>query len=614
MKYIIALFYLLSTLPAHATLNDVDKQLIFSKNLLVNGGFENGKANWTPNDTADFTTTTTTPLEGGVNGLWDADASTDTLVTTAVTIPSGMYGRNGVASCLFVTASGTATHEIQAYDGSNVLSETTITSSTTPTRASTNFIFPSSGSVQLRIYANADEPEIEIDSCFLGPAEGYNVSNVSQAQFVGESYFAATTNCTWSRTNTAIGAFTADADCPGPTVVRSYLGSWQTTDSNLPRQTINNLPPGVYEITVFASISQSVAAANSITISDGTTTCVGAGGENSSSASSGQSYTCAFVYTDAGNRSFEIYGAAGSSTINIGGSSTGQNTTFVIRRFPTTQETAYTADKTANSWSGYHDNTCSWARTNTALGDPTADASCALVEVNNNSFGTVSTSGSVLPAITFTPSRAGRYFVCASVFATTASASTSTVRLWDGTTAIDVQSSTGASTYVSAYKLCGIYNATSVSAKTFSIQTATQTGSITLNSTVARGAVEWSIFQIDQSFPAPNLVNSVVSPSSGVEVIARAAIANPAGTPSITSQSGSWVSSLTDHGVGDISLNITAGTFSAAPTCTITNNDADDLGVRIDSASTSALRVGTFNAGSGARVETGFNVHCIGPK
>lgn len=629
MRFLIVLIYLLSTLPVHATLNDVDKTQIYNKNLLKNGGFENGKQYWTPNDSADFTTSTSSPLEGLVMGLWDADASADTLVTTAVTIPAGMYGRNSVASCLFVTASGTATHEIQAYDGSNVLSEATITSSTTPSRASTNFIMPSSGSIQLRVYANADEPEIKIDSCFLGPAEGYNVGSVSQAQFAGESYFAGTTNCTgWTRTSTTVGAVSSDADCPGPTVISSYLGTWATTDSNLPRQTITNLPPGKYKATFYVGQVVNVASGVALAIYDGETTCYGLQGNNSITTVQ-QVVSCFFNYTTAGDREFEIYVASSANTVtlNNNGTTPAYGLRFQLERYPTTQETSYTTDKLANSWSGYHDDTCVWARTNTALGDPTADATCTFTERTNANFGTVTSylSGSdKLPGIVFTPSRAGRYFVKASPMFVWSTSSYVTVQLLNGSTVVDSCTKTQTSNgYGDSCSLSGIVVATSTSAITLKIQTAASAGTVTIEEQPlganTGAAVEWSIFQIDQSFPAPLIANSVVSPSSGVVGLASAVVSN---SGVVSSETGDWINgsaAVSDTSVFTITFN--NGVWATAPVCTATvinNTTANNTLVKFDSVVTTTTAViRTYyntTASNFLKAALDFYIICVGAK
>jgi hypothetical protein len=617
MRYLIFFLYTFLSLQALA-LNEVDKAQLFNKNLLVNGGFENGKAKWTAS-AGTFAVTSSSPMEGLYHSTWDAAASGNTLTTTAVAIPAGMYGRNGAVTCLFTTASGTATHEIQAYDGSNVLSEVSIVSSTTPTRASANFIFPSSGNIQLRIYANADEPSVAIDSCFVGPAEGINLGGISQAALAGESYFAGTASCTgWTRASATIGALGTDADCPGPTIVTSQLGSWATTDSDLPRQTITNLPPGVY-IATFQLPNYSTATSNSVfAIYDGSTTCAGVRGTSDTSVSA-LTVTCSFTYTNAGNRAFELYAASASSTINVSNDVTSPagNVKFTLVRYPLASETAYTPDKMANSWSGYHDSTCSWARTNTAYGDPTADASCALVERTNANFGTVSTSGSVLPAITFTPSKKQRYYVCANAQLTAGTNGVfPAMRLWDGTTVISEAEQGGSTNTIRTQgPLCGIYSASSVSAVTLSVQTKSSSGSATISATASNSSIEWSIFSIDNSIPAPLLVNSVVSPREGVTRICSGFITG-GGSTTITRSDGNCLASLVDNGTGDTTLTFATGTFSSTPNCICTAENGNSRNCEIDATtatSSTTVRI-QMSTDAGAASDESFSLICIGPK
>jgi hypothetical protein len=624
MRYFISLLLanLLFFQPAFATLNDVDKSQIYSKTYLLNGGFENGKALWTPNDTADFTVTASTPLIGLQHGVWDADASTDTLVSPALTIKPGDYGRNGVVSCLFVTASGTSTHEIQAYDGSNILSEATITSSTSPTRASANFTFPSSGTVQLRVYANADEPSLKIDDCYLGPAEGYNVGSVSQASFIGSAYFALTASCVFTRTNTVLGAM-ADTDCPGPTVESNPgPGTIQTTDANAPIVTVNNLPPGVYRVLVSGQSGISSSSTwSSLTISDGTTQSGQKGVNTNTSVISPFSVEGVFTYTTAGNRSFELYAASSTAALNIDLTGGNQGLRFYIYRSPLTSEMSYTPDKVANSWSGYHDGTCSWARTNVAYGDPTADASCALVETTNTNFGTVSTSGSVLPAITFTPSRAGKYWVCALFgIASTATNPTLNARLTDGTTTIAETTrryigATGVTDFENT-PLCGQYVATSTTAKTLSIQTAASTGAASLQmvGSVSRSSIEWSIFQIDQSLPAPLLVNSVVTPYSGVMRIVSAQISS---TGVVSNETGDWINgSASISGTSIFTLVWNSGIFSGTPNCQATPAQKSAVNATIGERTAATSSGGawvTSNISGNALTVYDWVLFCMGP-
>lgn len=63
-------------------------------------------------------------------------------------------------------------------------------------------------------------------------------------------------------------------------------------------------------------------------------------------------------------------------------------------------------------YSGYHDSTCSFARTNVAFGAFTADASCALVQRQASGIAAAAT-GSVLPSLALTLPATGTYYICA---------------------------------------------------------------------------------------------------------------------------------------------------------------------------------------------------------
>jgi hypothetical protein len=279
-------------------------------------------------------------------------------------------------------------------------------------------------------------------------------------------------------------------------------------------------------------------------------------------------------------------------------------------------------DQIAQSYSGYHDDTCSWARTNTATGAPTDDGSCALVQRTNSNFGTVSTSGSVSPAITFTPKRAGKYYVKASFSVTASASSFLSARLTDGTNTIDhVSDVTHSSSVITDFTLTGIVTATNTSAITLSLETSASSGSITIQESASAAntgtSIEWVIFAIENQFPAPLLVNSVVNPKSGVTQIVSARIAN-AGTPSVSSQDGTWISSITDTGVGDITINITAGTFSDTPRCFCTAIEAAATKrlCQIDDStapSSTAQRLSTYDDGGTVR-DTDLNIYCVGTR
>lgn len=515
MKMFIA-FILLFNSFAFATLNDVDKTQVYEKNLLKNGGFENGKFLWTAS-AGSFAVTTSSPMIGQQHATWDAAASADTLTYTAQTIPAGMFGRTGSASCLITTASGTATHSLQVYDGTNIVATTTVLSNALPTRTTVNFSFPGSGSVSLRLYANANEPSIAIDDCYMGPAEGINFASVSQATFVGSAHIALQASCgSWTRTNTALGSFAADTDCTGPVVdINPGPGAIQTTDADLPKFTVNALPPGNYFVDINTPVMVEGSTSTAcMAINDGTTT-VGSVCTNHVAGQAAQSLHLSgyFQYTTTANHTFEVYGSQSTGQITLRNSTANEQVGFAITRFPLSTDMAYTQDNLSQVWTGYHDDTCSWARNSATLGDPTADATCALVERQNVNFGTVSTYTvtNPEPGIIFTPKRAGKYFVAAAVHYSSNAAMYVTFTLSDGTTIIGncAQSFSGATQEGQCY-LTGVYNATSTAPVTLRIQSAASGSTVTIAESTNGGgntgvAVEWSIFTIDNNFPAPVL-------------------------------------------------------------------------------------------------------------
>lgn len=115
---------------------------------------------------------------------------------------------------------------------------------------------------------------------------------------------------------------------------------------------------------------------------------------------------------------------------------------------------------------------------------------------------------------------------------------------------------------------------------------------------------------------APVLVGSVTSNASGAERIERASVAN-SGTPTISKQSGSWVSSLTDNGVGDTTINFSSTMFSDVPSCTcnaIQNVASPFILCTFKTISTSSARLFTAVSTTGAASDIDFNVSCIGPR
>ena len=123
---------------------------------------------------------------------------------------------------------------------------------------------------------------------------------------------------------------------------------------------------------------------------------------------------------------------------------------------------------------------------------------------------------------------------------------------------------------------------------------------------------------------APILIGSVTSGSASPERIERAAITGSATTPTIASQSGSWLSTtITRNGIGDYSFTINPGVFSGTPVCTYASTltsltITSAVQARFVSISSTALRILQNNQSSGptnwSGVDTDYMITCIGPR
>jgi hypothetical protein len=330
--------------------------------------------------------------------------------------------------------------------------------------------------------------------------------------------------------------------------------------------------------------------------------------------------TCSAVQNADGDRVCHVLTQSTSSVaLTLADNNTAVDKGFILSCQKTgvdALQSAYLPDTVANSWSGYHDNNCIWSRTSTSFGDFTADASCTLVEEKNTNFGSVTTAGAALPGIVFTPKKAGTYFVCGGIAEFGSSSSAQKVyQMVDGTTSFTEQQSYVVSTSVETpMHLCGLVTATDTSAKTIKFRGKITAGNLNISPGNRRSSIEWSIFKISENLPAPLLVNSVVSSSAGVVKVVSALITN-SGAPTVTRQDGEWISSLTDNGTGDTTVNIAAGVFSSTPNCqctVYTGGLANSCMIDATTAiSSTAVRTQTVTD-AGAVSDTSHFITCIG--
>lgn len=273
-------------------------------------------------------------------------------------------------------------------------------------------------------------------------------------------------------------------------------------------------------------------------------------------------------------------------------------------------------------YSGYHDSTCSFARTNVAFGAFTADASCALVQRQASGIAAAAT-GSVLPSLALTLPATGTYYICA--YPNSYAAGNGALRMTDGTTVI--AESNDQSTTRTEKALCGSYVASSLT-PTITIEGKSSSGAITIDTTSTSSAIEWSIFPITNNMPAPVLVGSVTSNSTGAlrfeylqfggGASGGLATSSCTSTPcTIAAQSGSWISSVARGSTGQYTATVAAGIFSSVPYCV---GNAGLFGVAtagfadVSATNATTIRVNAYSNAGTTFTDNVITLFCMGPR
>jgi hypothetical protein len=614
-------------LSATAALTDFDRQELPDINGLApfNSGFESGIAQVTASGgTLAAVTSGSNLLTGKGSITWNSTAASQTLTGKAWTIPNGMKGKNcEVALDSILTPSGTATHTFSAWDGTNTLASIPIVSSTTPVKASVNVPCTTSGTLTWRLTSvAADEPLIAIDDAWVGGAR--NVGSVAQAELYGAIKYAGTASCSWTTGDTGsnLTDFLADTDCPAPTT----YGNASAPATKVPRIKFASLPPGRYQVIVSAlsaTETNSVSATGSFRAYDGTTNSGHKFFEVNSAAQitvDASQLIGFFEYTTA-QTNIEFRPRARSTTNSNDPFILNDNSTrdfeIQVYRFPTSGEIAYRQDVTYQRGSIYF---ASGSSTNTG----------AVAALNVAGFGTYTAEGfatgpttsndlgiklaSAPPAI-YEVTALGRLY--ASAAATTGTRTVCEFSLYDG-------SITRGQTYAIAAgggatetndgvgALIGYFPLSSQGAINVVVRAQRLTGNGTC---YGEGPVQMGIRNISQQIPAPLLVGSVTSNSSGLERVERTKV-TCSSSSSITSQSGSWVTSIGNISSGTCDISIDSSKWSSAPTC-LTTGDIDNTAVfaKTRSTTTSMIQIFAYNSvTNSAPTSYTAQVLCMGPR
>jgi hypothetical protein len=578
-------------------------------NLLVNPGFEAGTAGWATSAGSISALSSAGHLDQGKFFLsWSPSATNDVLSSGYISITSGtgISGANGVVSCRFKDMGPGSTASLQAYDGTNILATTAVTApSNGYSRTSVNFVFPTSGNVRLQVTSN-NAGVFNVDDCYLGLAEGFNLSQVSQARVYGTLTYAAAANCSWLANATTYADAAADTDCSTPVAT----GSVTAPATKVMQGVLNNAPPGIFDVSVQFRVDQSVSAVGACRIVDDLGNQFGQDEFITGTAVAiPLSLSGTYTYTTGGNRTLKVQCKATSGSVNLV-AITG-DFIMTVRYSPSSTQQVYGPDATAASWTGYFTG-CNWSSTGiTAFADTTTSA-CTLNTRLNTNLGTVTQESGNHSGITFTPTKAGKVKTCVRGVAYNSTVSGAQgIRLTDGTNVADT-TQLNLLTTTQPFSLCLDSKVASIAPMTVKIQTS-NTAANTEN-IGANGNLEWEVYQLDAGQPAPLTNGSVTSNSSGLERVERATI-GCTGTSSITSQSGSWISTVGNNSSGACSITVAAGIFSGTPTCTVTSGSGASPGTSITTTSSTSLSVFGYNTQGGAALASWqAQLICMGPR
>jgi hypothetical protein len=632
-----------------AAVTEPDKMLLSpSRNIIYNGGFEQGPAGWTASG-GTFSTTNTAANVGFGNraGAWLGSASSQTLRSQLVAVPPGLYGRNGVASCLIQVPSGAATHLLQVTDGTNIYGSQSVTSLPTYSRTILNFIFPSSGSLALQLQTVASsEPQIYIDDCFIQPADAINLSQVSQAAFVGQIYFTQTGQPgNFYYPGTSLTDATEYNFTNSPTIVGNVSQASQI--GGITQYGIHwTGGPGVYQANFQFAINYAgcssggdgmgmeIVDENNNIVGQNFQQFLGASGQNQIPFAN---LKATWTYTTGGTHDWHMKVQSGNCSYITITNSIGYNgnTEVVLNYSPGPQQLAFNPQTAAwfvdayyggfaaSTFTGYYPGGQALTVSPGSLPAQVPCSSTNPPQTSNCSSGT-SQSG-----ISFNIPAPGAIEVCYQVYFQLSAGTSQNVYVFSnvdwtansddsvvvqaGTSQVLDQNNfdaTGSSQHGSSPTVC----------QTFVIPTS---GQVTFRAkqqfnvpdALSVGVAHWTARPITQNIPMPILVNSVVSTYPGViHQEAAICVCNSASSGQPCSDGGRFIAYQTWFSTGYCQINFAPGLFSQTPSCVANayiGDGQNELATIFFEESDRYQFIFTL-ANTNARTDTVWNVMCQG--
>ncbi len=616
-KILLALTLLGSQLAHGANLRTSDAQQFTSAlapmNYILNSGAESNILNIT-NASSIVTRTTTTPLEGKASYSINATATSQLVVFLGQALQPGIHG--GACEASFVYSGDASLYTAYAtLNGTTVSSVATLLNISSGSQAvSLNFPCGVSATdvASVVIASTGDGAAIKVDSVYVG--EATNIGTVAQATWLGRKTMAVGSGCNFTKAANNWNNFTDVATCATPTFEGVITGSDKRPNVIVPYR-----GAGIYRLTLSTTIggeeSGSGSARCGIRVSDGTNTSQSS--ETYQLVSKGNGRDTQYVGDVVVNSSssstmtfeFQMNRFEGNQNCNVRPIT--EPLSISVEYIPSVSQTIARLDAPGVGWTAFTP-TGSWTTNTTYTGFYQCDAGNLSVNWGITLAG-APTSANL--TINLPPS----FTIDTTKIVTDANYSAIL-----GQTLIK-QSSTG-------YKAYPVY-ASSTSILMAYQNAASGTGAVVTQIapvTFASGNTLTGSFTVPvtASSPCPKspqvlIPGSVYSSSAGVERVERVTLTGASSNTScasspctVQSQTGSWISSITRSTTGTYSLNISTGTFSAAPTC-VCSATRPGTGpascTAIEGASATSAGIIIHN-GSGTAQDGWANIICQGPR
>lgn len=612
--FLFSVFLAILPVQSLAALSNADRTALPAKNYLSNGGAELSLTGTSGTPAATIVTGAGNVDDGGAAFAWDSASAgqTHTIQATAVTSGGGLSGRDTVLSCAFKCASGTCTHTLCLYDGTNETCQTIVSDTAKFVRSSVIHPAPTSGTLTARLKSVAsNEPSVTRDSCRLERLDESRA--VFGPTVTGAEAFTPTGS--WVTNTTYTGYRWRVGDRAYFDVTLTLAGAPTSADLTV------NLP-----VTIDTAKLPTASPSARQTIF----------GQVVGDDASGDPYYGAVHYSSTTAVAVKKVNTAGANAVQDTWNATTPTTWAsgdkINLRFDVpvlgweAVGSALTLDQFGTAWSGYQANTSGWASTGTTYANCNAGSPTLTERVNRN-FGTVSNAAASDCGITFTPKKTGPMYVKAELAVLASVSLYGSAQMVDGSNnvidpgrAINITSNN-----FGHMSLSGLISVTAGTPFTVRFRLAANTGTFQIFTGPVAGStgIQWSVFDLS-SFGAVSLANTITTRNAVGDAVARAAVSGAAGVDTtactgtcfVNRSNGGAVTGVTRSATGTYSATILGGVFSDLPTChfEMRNSDSHTCTTGSSAKTSTTIPVNCKTLGTVLPVDTAFEMTCIGPR